>query len=140
MEDIVAIRVTLSSREKRYFLTWGRIFDAVDPQPLLATVRDNLYRFDLGGSPVTIELCPTLQDASRAPYFFEAFFSMSHHPIPRGAGYAAWRRRIRDGFAAGKELHYLGRITWRVSATGRLKVAGKDATVKARRSLGKKAH
>jgi hypothetical protein len=30
MEDIVAREVTLDTDEKRYFLTWGRVHDAVD--------------------------------------------------------------------------------------------------------------
>jgi hypothetical protein len=66
MEDIVAVRLTLISGRMRYFLTWGRIPEVIDPQPLLATVRDNLHRFDLGGIPATNDMYPTLQDASGA--------------------------------------------------------------------------
>lgn len=122
MEDIVAVRVKLSSGRSRYFLTWGRIPEAVDPQPLLAIVRGNLHRFDLGGTPKTVEMCPTLQDASGAPYFFETLFELAQRPIPFGPGYKAWRRRTLAAMKTGRELHYLGRRRWKGSSGGGLKV------------------
>jgi hypothetical protein len=94
----------------------------VDPQPLLAIVRDNLHRFDLGGTPTTIDLCPTLQDASGAPYFFETLFAMAQRPIPFGAGYKAWRKRTLAAMEGGGELHYLGRRRWKGSSVGWLKI------------------
>ena len=127
MEDIVAIRVRLSSGESRYFLTWGRIPEAVDPEPLLSIVRNNLHRFALGGAPELVELCPTLQDAAGAPYFFEALFTMSQRPIPFGTGYKAWRKRIQAALKNGQEIHYLGRRTWKSDSVGKLRApkAGK---------------
>ena len=47
-------------------MTRDRIPEVIDPQPLLATVRDNLQRFDLRDIPTTIDMCPALQDASGA--------------------------------------------------------------------------
>jgi len=122
VEDIVAIKVTLSSGQARYFLTWGRIPERIDPQPLLAIVGANLHRFDMGGTPTKIDLCPSLQDAAGAPYFFEALFAMCQRRIPRGAGYTAWRKATLDGLVEGKELHYLGRRRWRASSMGRLEM------------------
>lgn len=122
MEDIVAVRVTLSSGRLRYFLTWGRIPEVVDPQPLLAIVRDNLHRFDLGGTPTAIDMCPMLQDASGAPYFFETLFEMAQRPIPFGPGYRAWRTRTLAAMSAGRELHYLGRRRWKGNSVGQLKI------------------
>jgi hypothetical protein len=122
MEDIVAIRVKLSSGDSRYFLTWGRIPEVIDAEPLLSIVRDKLDRFDLGGSPKVVELCPTLQDASEAPYFFEALFKMSQRPIPFGSGYKAWSRKILLGLKNGNELYYLGRRRWKGKHVGRLNV------------------
>ncbi len=125
MEDIVAVRVTLTSGRSRYFLTWGRIPDATDPQPLLAIVRDNLHRFDLGGEPRAVDLCPTLQEAAGAPYFFEALFQMSQKPIPFGSGHKAWSKRMLRAIQGGSELYYWGRSRWKGSALGPLRVSAK---------------
>lgn len=118
MEDIVAVRVTLTSGRSRYFLTWGRIPEAIDPQPLLAIVRDNLHRFDLGGEPRAVDLCPSLQDASGAPYFFEALFQMGQKPIPFGPRYKSWSKRMLLAIQGGSELYYLGRRRWKGSSVG----------------------
>src|SRR5260370_1026490 len=118
MEDIVAIRVRLRSGTSRYFLTWGRIPEVVDPQPLLSIVRTNLHRFDLGGEPTAVELCPTLQQAANEPYFFEALVQMCQRTIPTGARYQAWRKRIQAALESGGELHYLGRRRWQGTSVG----------------------
>jgi hypothetical protein len=123
MEDIVAVRVTLTSGRSRYFLTWGRIPEAIDPQPLLAIVRDNLDRFDLGGEPKAVDLCPTLQEASGAPYFFEALFQMGQKPIPFGPGYKPWRKRMLLAIQSGSELYYLGRRRRKGISVGTLRVS-----------------
>ena len=44
MEDIVAIKAVEKSGKEHFFLTWGRIFDPVDEEALLAAVRVNLPR------------------------------------------------------------------------------------------------
>lgn len=126
MEDIVAIRVKLTSGQARYFLTWGRIPEAIDPEPLLTLVRDNLHRFDLGGTPKAVELCPTVQDAAEAPYFFEHLFAMSQRPIPFGPGYKAWSKRTLTALENGRALHYLGRRRWKGDAVGQLKIVEKQ--------------
>lgn len=130
MEDIVAIRIKLSSGESRYLLTWGRIPEVIDAEPLLSLVRDKLDRFDLGGTPKVVELCPTLQDASEAPYFFEALFKMSQRPIPFGSGYKAWSKRTLVSLKNGQELYYLGRRRWKGNHLGRLNVERSVATSK----------
>lgn len=38
VEHVVAVEVALTDGGKRYFLTWGRIQDAVDPAPLCEVV------------------------------------------------------------------------------------------------------
>jgi hypothetical protein len=38
MDDIVAVEIRLATGENRYFLTWGRIQDAVEPKPLAELV------------------------------------------------------------------------------------------------------
>lgn len=122
VEDIVAVRIRLASGQERYILTWGRVHDAIDPLPLLTAVSHALKRFDLGGKPTIVELCPTLDDASDAPYFYETFFKMTQTSIPRGRAYAAWARRTVAGIDAGDELYYLGRRRWTGRSVGRLPV------------------
>jgi hypothetical protein len=74
MEDVVAVEVELEDGARRYFLTWGRIQDAVDPGPLCALVLAVAPRFALGGTPAHARLCETLRQAAgsdAAPYFYE---------------------------------------------------------------------
>jgi hypothetical protein len=52
VEDIVAVKITLESGKTRYVLTWGRIPEAIDPQPLEQLIRDNLKSLSLGGFPL----------------------------------------------------------------------------------------
>ncbi len=69
-------------------------------------VRDNLHRFDLGGEPRALGLCPTLQEASGEPYFFEALFQMGQRPIPIGPGRKPWSKRMLLAIQSGGELYY----------------------------------
>ena len=107
MEDIVAVRVTLDTGERRYFLTWGRVFDAVEPEPLVEAVRPHVSR-TAGGEVTAVEVCTSLQEASTAPYFYEALFHLSQRTIPFGPGYEEWRARMQERMSAGKEIHFLG--------------------------------
>ena len=66
-------------------------------------------KFALGGIAKKARLCPTLREAARQPYFYEALFQMSQRKIPGGKGYAAWKRRIDRLMRRGLELYYLGR-------------------------------
>lgn len=108
MEDIVALRVVLSSGEARFFLTWGRVAGTANLEPLEALLWQSLHMFSLGGTPVDVKACDTLQEAAAAPYFFEAFFALCQERIPFGDEYEAWAARKRTAMQAGKEFHYLG--------------------------------
>jgi hypothetical protein len=110
MEDIVAVRVTLADGARRYFLTWGRVLDAVDPGPLEKVVLAASAKFSLGGDPVSAEVCPTLQEAASEPYFFEGFFKLCQTRIPYDAGYDDWVAEKRDLQLQGKDLTFLGRM------------------------------
>jgi hypothetical protein len=108
MEHIVAVEVRLASGENRYFLTWGRIQDNVDPQPLAGLVLSRASRFAIDGVPASARLLWTLQPAADAPYFFEYFFMMTQTQIPFGSKYEAWRNKIAEQMENGKEIYYLG--------------------------------
>jgi hypothetical protein len=109
VEDVVAVTVTLDNGERRYFMTWGRIQNPVDPDPLAALVLRHAVGFDLGGRPVAAEVCPSLRDARQAPYFYEALVSFGRCPILQGDGYEAWKRETSEAMESGRELYYLGR-------------------------------
>ena len=112
MEDIIAVAVELVSGEQRYFLTWGRIQDKVDPQPVAALVLALSYRFALGGGVgVSAHVCGSLLEASTAPYFYEYFFMMCQQRIPFGRySYPRWRRAMDAKMRDGKELYFLGNL------------------------------
>jgi hypothetical protein len=109
VEDVVAVRVRLKRGGSRYFLTWGRLFGPVDPAQLETVVMDQLGKFDLGGDPVSVEVCSTLQEASSQPYFFEALWWFGQQKVPYGPGYKRWMLKKRRRLMAGGELRYLGK-------------------------------
>ena len=108
MDHLVAITVELADGAKRFYMTWGRIQHAVDPEPLEQLVLRYCIRDDLGGNPLKASMCRTLQEASRAPYFYEALFSFSQTHIPSGDQYEAWRSELNECMQRGEELYYLG--------------------------------
>jgi hypothetical protein len=108
MEDLVALEATLRSGAKRYYLTWGRVFSAVDPDPLIETVRPYITEKQLGEDVTNIRVCNTLQDASRGPYFYEGLFEFAQRRIPFGKDYEKWAAEMREQLKQGKELYYLG--------------------------------
>ncbi len=108
VEDIVAVEVTTDSGQRCYFLTWGRIQDNVDPEPLEAVIMSVASRFATPGVPVRARLCTTLQEARDAPDFFESFFSFCQRPIPFGDGYEEWRTQMDERMRAGHEIAAIG--------------------------------
>jgi hypothetical protein len=109
MEDIVAVAITLEDGARRYFLTWGRIQDPVDPEPLEQIILERSTGFSLGGKPVRAELCVSLQEAAKEPYFYECYFSMCQAKRPNGKKYDKWQRKIDELMRRGKQIWYLGR-------------------------------
>ena len=108
MDHLVAIAVELEGGAERFYMTWGRIQHAVDPEPLEQLVLRYCVRNDLGGNPLKARMCRTLQEASHAPYFYEALFSFSQTRIPFGDQYKAWRSELNERMQRGEELYYLG--------------------------------
>ena len=85
MDDIVAVRVELDTGEHRYFITWGRLHDVVDPRPLAHVILANAH------------------------HFFEGLLAISRESIPFGPGYEEWRKSKLEAMAKGREIHFLGR-------------------------------
>jgi len=108
MEDIIAVEVKLGSGGVRYFLTWGRVQDTVDPTPVEELVLRESSRFDLRGKAVSARLCRSLQEAASQPYFFESFFAMCRVSTVFGPDYEDWRSRTNRAMLDGSELYFLG--------------------------------
>ncbi len=112
MDDLVAVEVCLADGDVRYFLTWGRIQDSVDPDPLCDVVLHASSSFSLGAAPVSARVCTTLREAAQspnAPYFYECFLSFCHKPVPGDDDYEAWRTATDLAMRAGREISYCGR-------------------------------
>jgi hypothetical protein len=111
VEDIVAVRVALDSGASRYFITWGRVFDSVDPTWTEELVLDASRRFSLGGEPLSAEMCWSLRDARDETYFYEAVAEyaarLAARPTDPDERRAWLAERARD-LEAGNGIYYLG--------------------------------
>lgn len=110
MEDIIAVEVTTDTGTACYFLTWGRIQDTVNPDPVAAVVLSVADRFATPGAPASARVCLTLQEAASAPWFYEYFFGFCQRPIPYGKKYGQWRKRMDKRMRAGKEIAFAGPV------------------------------
>lgn len=108
MDDWVAVEVKTDSGRSAFFVTWGRIQDAVDPGPLEELTQRIATRFSIGGRPVSARVCANLREAARQPDFYEALLTFAQKPIPYGEGYDEWRRETADKMAEGREFYFLG--------------------------------
>ncbi len=108
MEDIIAVEVTTEDGHRAYFMTWGRIQDAVDPEPIERLMLKVADKFALGGVASSARLCDSLREARDAPYFYEALIAFAHQPIPFGPDYAKWRRRLQRRMRNGKDIYFMG--------------------------------
>lgn len=112
VEDVVAVAVNLTDGSNRYFLTWGRVQDKVDPGPVCEAVLRYASSCSLGAGPESARLCVTLReaaDSADAPSFYECFLALASQPVPRGAEHEAWRAQKASEIAAGREIWYCGR-------------------------------
>jgi hypothetical protein len=108
VEDVVAVAVRLEDGTERFFITWGRLQDAVDPGPLASLVLRHADRWNLGGTPVGARVCWSLWEARDAPYFYEYLVDIAREPIPYGQGYGKWKAKKIRALEAGKEIWYCG--------------------------------
>jgi hypothetical protein len=107
MEDVVAIEATVAGGSKLYCMTWGRVFGPDDPTELLRVVHPLIVQPE--DEPASLRVCETLQEASGAPYFFEALIFFGQRNIPFGPGYSEWEYRMRAAVKSGKQVYRLGR-------------------------------
>ena len=107
MDEVVAVALELSSGERRYVITWGRIQATVDTEPLEALVLHHAGSLDLGGVAVSAHVCDSLQEARGERYFYEALVEFAREG--RADDWEAWRKRVEEEMADGRHLYYLGR-------------------------------
>jgi hypothetical protein len=109
MEAVVAVKVIDKKRGMAVFLTWGRVFDPTNPEPLkeaVALAAAEKFGFK---DIASIDVCECLQEVSDHKYFYEGIIAFSGKPVPSGREkYRAWAARMRRGIKTGKELYLLG--------------------------------
>lgn len=109
MDNIVAVAVKIADGNRRFFLTWGRVFDPVDPTELEKIVLAFSGEYALGGKPIAAEVAYSLQDAAGEPYFFEAFHILCTARVPAsGMAFKKWLMKMRREMRKGKHLLYCG--------------------------------
>lgn len=107
MNDIIAVKVKDKTNKIHYFLTWGRIFDNVNNSETIKVLKPRLTKFGIKNIE-SIKICSSLEEASKAKYFYENFFLMCQKKIPFGSRYANWKKEICRKIKAGKEIYFLG--------------------------------
>jgi hypothetical protein len=116
MEDIIAICVTEKDGASVAFITWGRLFDAVDETEILAAVERSLPRFGIRDS-TELKVCDNLGEVAGERYFYEALFHFAAEFDHGYINYESWRIDKRERVKAGKDIYFLGRRNSSVSAT-----------------------
>jgi hypothetical protein len=109
MDDVIAVEIRLADGAPRFFVTWGRIQDAVDTEPVCALVMRHAASCSLGGDPVSARVCFSLREAADsdfAPYFYECLLNFSRSPRP--TDYEKWRQQRAEAMDSGKEIAYCG--------------------------------
>jgi len=110
VDDVIAVEVELADGGRRFFVTWGRIQDAVDPNPVCEVVM-RFAQGPCGGQAVRAQVCSSLREAaesSDAPYFYEALLTFSGRRPPFDGEYESWRQERAAAMRAGKEIFYCG--------------------------------
>jgi hypothetical protein len=109
MDDVVGIVAKDRRGRLVAFMTWGRLFDAVDSRLLVREVKKHSKRYE--GAPMRdFRLCSALTEVSGFEYFFEGLIRFSREPIPFGKGYKAWQDKKRGALIShGADLYFLGR-------------------------------
>jgi hypothetical protein len=111
VDDVVAVEVELEDGSVRFFITWGRVQDAVDPGPVEALVLKHSSSYALGGAPRAARVCGALREAAdsdAAPYFHECLMRFSRDSIPFGPNYQTWRAETGEAMRSGAQIAYCG--------------------------------
>lgn len=106
MEDLIALRVQRTDGKTYAVLTYGRIFDAVDPKLLIKSYLSSLSK-GARDRVSSVEMCSSLAEVSGCAYFYEGLFTFAIRGIPFGSQHADWIVRKRREFLDGNGDFYL---------------------------------
>lgn len=110
MEDVVGIKVRDAKNGWFGFVTWGRLWDAVDGTELIRAVTPHLTGFQDITHPQEVQICNSLRDLRDAEYFYEGLISFSRERPPYGDGYEAWRKRKQRDIQDGRDIYFIGAL------------------------------
>lgn len=107
MEHVAAVKVKDRLRGKHAFLTWGRIYDPVDPAELIAAFRRILPT--MGFSHVKrISVCYDLGDVRKYRYFFEGLLRFAAKMAVEPYRDEGWLRAHRDDEVLRRSIFLIG--------------------------------
>jgi len=110
MDDLIAIRVTENDGGSVAFLTWGRLFDAVDDSEILAAVEKALPVFGVREYKGLV-VCDNLGEVAGERYFYEGLFHFAAKFDHGYKNYESWRKKKLELVKSGKDIYFLGRRT-----------------------------
>jgi hypothetical protein len=110
MEDVVGLKVRDAKRGWVGFVTWGRLWDAVDEDAVAEAVKPHLAGFGIS-EPQEILVCTSLAEIQSGQYFYEALLSFSWNAPAFGPRYEEWRNEKRAAVREGRELYFIGPLT-----------------------------
>jgi hypothetical protein len=109
MDDVIAIRVIEENGGSVAFLTWGRLFDPVDPSEILEAAEKSLSTFGIR-EYTKLKVCDNLGEVAGERYFYEGLIELaSQLRDARRHGYKSWRKKMAKRVKAGRGLYFLGR-------------------------------
>lgn len=107
MEYVSAVKFADQERGDFAFLTWGRVFDAVDPSELLAALKRLLP--SMGFRRVhKISICYDLGDVRDYRYFYEGLLSFAARMATEPYQTKAWAKAQRSDDALRKGAFLIG--------------------------------
>ena len=111
MDDVVAVCCDLKmgdgSSRRRWYLTWGRTFEPVDPTQLIECVR----AFVLANWQVAeadVRVCESLAAARDAKYFYDGLIYFARLSASAGYGTVQWIEEERARMLTGKSMYLAG--------------------------------
>ena len=108
MDDVVGVKFEDAEQGEAAVLTWGRIFDPVDPTELLNRIRPLLTAFGCRNVR-RMELCHDLGELRDYEYFYEALINFSVEAA-KEKDLRRLRKRLRnDQDALRRSLYFLPR-------------------------------
>jgi hypothetical protein len=109
MEDVVGLRVHARDGRLGAFITWGRVFDRVDPAETIVAVRKFMVSC---GFPTDsdVHFCFSLTELSSFPYFYEGMLDFAAGMADPEFRSKKWMASKRGKLKAGREIYFLGML------------------------------